>query len=170
MKLFLYCTVIAACGGIGFLKCDTYRQRKYLLLDYVGFLKLLKAELCFSYASAPEILEKIGDEGDSPAFRLAKETARIYAESDRELSAAFEEIFHRIYDKSALNNYDKSIMKEMSKYLGRFAIEGQSELFERMDSRLAIQLAEASDMLETKGRAYKSLGIFVGIAIVILLI
>jgi len=170
LKLSICFFIIMLCGCVGFLKGEKFSERSKLLSDFIEFIEVLNAELKYSGEPIPVILKSVGMRKETEAYKLAVTTAEIYKDSNSTISEAYLKTTKIIYDKLSLNDTDKSIINEVAQYLGRFAIEGQTDLFDLTVKRLNFQLEESLIEEKTKGHIFKSIGIFVGVAIVIILI
>ena len=69
-----------------------------------------------------------------------------------------------------LTKEDKEVLKGLSNMLGKVDIDGQISEIKLVDSFLNVQLENAEEEYRKNNKMYKTLGIIVGIMIVIVLI
>lgn len=161
--------IIFACGSLGILKAQTYSQRLEDLKDLKDMLHILSTEIGYRKDPLPAAFARIASYKDTRAMNLLYECSRAMQDS-RDLKQCWEEAISRAYLGSFLTQEDRFIIQDLGLQLGKSDIQGQAAMFALAETKLCIQIEEATRDKETKGKMYKGIGFSVGIVISIILI
>lgn len=165
VKIIIYSFIFLSCSLIGMLISKKYSNRVNELKDFKNALNIFKTKIRYTYEPLPEVFEEISQEINSnisSVFKIASEKMSLCSASDAwDLSLKVENLNINDEDRCALNN--------LSKLLGKTDLEGQISQIEITSSFLDKQIREAEIQKEKSEKMYRTLGMIIGIAIVIIL-
>ena len=166
IKIIIYIFIFLSCSLIGMLISKKYTNRVNELKDFKNALNIFKTKIRYTYEPLPEIFEEISREMDSnisSVFKLASEKMNLCSASDAwNLALKVENL--------NINEEDKGILNKLSKLLGRTDIDGQLSQIEMTSNFLDKQIFDAEKQKEKSQKMYQTLGMIIGIAIVIILV
>ena len=92
--------------------------------------------------------------------------------SDNMNKMTAEKAWEKALEKSnnSINEEDKLILKKLSKLLGKTSLEGQVSEIEMTNNFLESQIKKAENERDKNEKLYKTLGMTIGLALVIILI
>lgn len=166
LKMIIYSLIFLTCSYIGILKSQKYVQRVKELKGFKTGLNIFKTKIKFTYEPIPEIFKQISEKVDSEigdVFKLAIKQMK---------NTTANEAWSTAINVSTLNieEEDKNVLKGLGNLLGQTDIKGQINQIELTDNFLDEQISKAEMQKEKNERLYRSLGMIIGIAIVIVLI
>ena len=165
VKIVIYAFIFLTSSGIGLLISKKYEQRVYELKEFKNALNMFKTKIRFTYEPIPEIFREIATTIDSQIGRIF-ETACI----NMNLHTAGEAWKIAINTNClCINEEDKKILKDLSKLLGQTDVEGQVNQIDLTNSFLEEQIRKAEKVKEKNEKMYRTLGMVIGLAIVIIL-
>ena len=165
-RITLYFLIFLTCSGIGMQVSKKYEERVFELEEFKSALNMFIAKLKFTYEPIPEIFEQISKSIHSKPgkiFKLASINMKYVTAGD-----AWEKAVD--LDLLSINNEDRSVLKNLSKLLGQTDIEGQVNQIKLTSSFLDKQIEKAEKERTRCDRLYKTLGMIIGLAIVIILL
>lgn len=165
IKIIIYTFIFLTTSAIGILKSKKYVYRVEELKDFKSALNIFKTKLKFTCETIPEIFNQISERLDSntgdifklASYKMQKETAC------NAWSTAIE-----IGDLN-ITSEDKLILKNLSNLLGETDIEGQVNQVELTSNFIEEQIIKAEREKEKNERLFRTLGMTIGLAIVIIL-
>lgn len=166
LKIIIYAFIFLTSSGIGILISKKYEQRVNELKDFKNALNIFKTKIKFTYEPIPEIFMEISNS-------MNTKTGKIFELARRNLKVASAgEAWNMAIDCGILdiNEEDKSILKDLSKLLGQTDAEGQVNQIELTSSFLDEQIKKAEKERVKNEKMYRTLGMIIGLAIVIILI
>ena len=161
--LFLICI---ACMYIGLIISNKYKNRVRDLKEFKGILNILNTKIRYTQEPIKEIAKDISDMNKTIVGSIFQE---LYFKLD---DKRLEEAWNMSIEKFG-NNFskeDKSILKSFGKMLGKTDLEGQISQVIQENEFLDIQINKAESERQKNEKLFKSLGIIIGIAIVIILV
>lgn len=166
VKFIIYILIFLTCSAIGILKAQTYSQRVIELKDFKTGLNMFKTKIKFTYEPIPDIFRQISEKINSNTG----EVFRVATQNMKRVSAG--EAWNMAISNSTLNieNEDKNVLRGLSNLLGQTDIKGQLNQIELTSNFLDEQISKAIMQKEKNEKLYRSLGMIVGVAIVIVLI
>ncbi len=155
--------IITASVSVGWSKSKQLSNRKVFLQEFIAFLTTLSTNFRFNSADIFTLT----------ALSLGEKlAANISFANPQNLS--FEQIWQmqiKILPRSySLKKQDISLLNEFGAELGKTDVEGQLKHIELYKSLFTKQLYEAEELIVQKSKLYKTLGLFVGISIVLVII
>ncbi|MGI6731271.1 MAG: hypothetical protein ACOX5F_05125 [Anaerovoracaceae bacterium] len=171
IKFLLYILIIAGASISGMLKAKSFDNRVFHLQDFISTLKILESEMKYLMDPLPEIFKRIQHIKRGMTSMLFQTTWEMLQEDQtHNFSQCWEKAVYTVYNESSLTREDKEIIVDFGMNIGKTDIENQLNIFSRTSSLLEGQVKEAIEHRTTKGKMYKSLGVAIGILVVIILI
>lgn len=166
LKLIIYICIFLSCSAIGMLISKKYEDRVEQLKEFKNALNMFKTKIKFTYEPIPEIFEQISDQIKTNAGKTFK-----LASCNMEVLTAGE-AWNIAVDTSMLsiNEEDKNILKNLSRLLGQMDVEGQISQIELTSKFLDEQIEKAEKERMKSEKMYRTLGMVIGLAIVIIII
>lgn len=161
----IYTCIFLSSSAIGILASKKYEDRVNELKEFKNALNMFKSKIKFTYEPIPEIFEEISKQINSNTGKIFK-----LASSNMEVLAAGE-AWNMAVDTNILNinEEDRNILKNLSKLLGQTDIDGQINQIELTSKFLDEQIVKAEKEKLKSEKMYRTLGIVIGLGIVIIL-
>lgn len=166
IKVFLFSLIFLACTYIGIIISSKYKNRVNDLKEIKSILNVMNTKIRYTYEPIGEICEEISQMNDTNVGKLFGQVNVNL--KDKPISEAWD---------SAVDTYgnnfskeDKHIIKTLGKMLGKTDIDGQVSEIEQANEFLHIQIEKAEKERQKNEKLYKSLGMVIGIAIIIILV
>ena len=165
-KFILLILVFGSSSHVGLLVSKKYLNRTEELKQIKTVISTLETKIKFTYEPLPEIFEQISKTS-------AVNIARIFKTANKKMKTvsvkeAWEESIDTV--NLSINQEDKNILKELGNMLGQTDVDGQVSQIEVTKSFIDMQIEKAEEERKKNEKLYKTLGITVGLAIVIVLI
>ena len=158
LKIVIYTFIFLSCSLIGILVSNKYRNR-------VNELKEFKTKIRYTYEPIPEIFEQISKNTNSNisnVFGVASEKMKVLAAGEAwNLALNMEEL--------NINDEDRLALSNLSKLLGKTDVTGQLNQIELTTDFLEGQIKKAEQQRDKSEKMYRTLGMLIGMAIVIIL-
>ena len=166
IRIIIYTFIFLSTSIIGILISKKYSNRVRELKDFKMGLGMFKAKIRFTYEPIPEIFKEIANSINSNIGRVFG-----IASKNMNMIAAGRAWEMAIQDTVLLNisEEDKNVLKNLSKLLGKTDAEGQVNQIEITESFLDEQIIKAEEEKIKSEKMYRSLGVIIGLAIVIVL-
>ena len=151
---------------IGIMFSKRYVNRVNELKEMKSILNMISTQIKFTYEPLPNIFKMIGKRFDSNVGKIF-ENAYCYMES---ISAG--DAWNNALENSNthFNKEDRDVLRNLGNMLGKVDVEGQIKEIELVDNFLDIQIEKAENEKRRNERLYKTLGVTIGMAVVIILI
>ena len=166
IRIIIYSFIFLTCSFIGILISRKYVNRVNELREFKNALNMFKTKIRYTYEPLPEIFTEISENVDtniSLVFRKASEKMKVCPAGEAwDLALRLEDLY--------IDEEDRSILKNLSKLLGKTDIEGQVNQIEMTSDFLDKQIRKAENEKEKNERMYRTLGMIIGMGIVIILI
>lgn len=166
LKIIIYAGIFLSSSSIGILISKKYEERVKELKEFKNALNMFKTKIKFTYEPIPEIFEQISKQ-------IQTNTGRIFklASCNMEVVTAGE-AWNMAVDTNMLsiNEEDRNILKNLSKLLGQTDLEGQISQIELTSNFLDEQIEKAEKEKLKSEKMYRTLGMVIGLGIVIILI
>ena len=166
VKIIIYSFIFLSCSLIGLLISKKYTNRVNELKEFKNALSMFKTKIRYTYAPLPEVFKEISESIDSnisSVFKKAAEKMEICPAGEAWCAAL------NIEDLN-IDNEDRNALKNLSKLLGKTDLEGQVNQIEMTSDFLDKQINKAESLRDKSEKMYRTLGMIVGMAIVIILI
>ena len=166
IKYFILFVLLTSSGYIGILISKKYDNRVKELKQMQNALSMLSTQIKFTYEPLPKIFLDISEKLDSNIGNLFK-----YAYENMENNIAGEAWIYSVENNyTNLNKEDKEIIKGLGNLLGQVDVDGQLKEIQLVENFLTSQIEKAEQEKKKNEKLYKTLGITVGLAIVVILI
>lgn len=165
LKIVIYTCIFLASSTIGILISKKYEERVKQLKEFKNALSMFKAKIKFTYEPIPEIFEEISKQINSNTgkiFKLASCNMEVLTAGDAWNMAVDTDIL-------SISKEDKNILKNLSKLLGQTDVDGQINQIELTSNFLDEQIEKAEKEKLKSEKLYRTLGMVVGLGIVIIL-
>lgn len=166
IKILIYTLIFLSCSVIGVLISKKYLYRVEELKDFKLALNMLKTKIKYTYDTLPEIFVDISNNIESNVGRAFKISANKM--DILEAGKAWETSLDLI--KLNITEEDKKTLNNLSKLLGETDIDGQISQIEITKEYLDKQIEKADEDKKKSEKMYKTLGMIIGIGIVIVLV
>ena len=150
---------------IGILLSKKYSNRVKELQEFKNALNVFKTKIRYTAEPIPEIFTEISSSINSNigmVFKTASSNMKLVTAGEAWSSALDAGILN-------IDNEDKSILKNLSKLMGKTDVEGQISQIELTSTFLNEQISKAEREKSKSEKMYRTLGVILGIAIVIIL-
>ena len=165
IKIVIYAFIFLTSSGIGILISKKYEQRVKELKEFKNALNMFKAKIKFTYEPIPEIFKEISESMNSrtgKVFEIASCNMKLLAAGEAWNAAIDTDILD-------INEEDKKVLKDLSRLLGQTDAEGQVNQIDLTSTFLDGQIKKAEKEREKNEKMYRTLGMIIGLAIVIIL-
>ena len=170
-KIIVYIIIFLSCSLCGYLVSLKYSLRVERLSALTESLRILNSEITYRRDPLPETLERISRYKDNSSSAFFRRLTEIVRENKTFLFMdSWKAAVDDCYQNSPLKPCDIEIINDIGIELGKSDVEGQNNMFLRIFKRLEECTLDAVHERNTKGKMYKTMGITIGIAIVIILI
>ncbi len=166
IKIIIYSLIFLSCSTIGILISKKYVNRVNELREFKNALNLFKTKIRYTYEPLPEIFAEISESIESNISTVFKQA------SEKMSACTAGEAWNLALKVNTLNidEEDKTVLKNLSKLLGKTDLEGQLNQIEMTSDFLDKQIRKAENQKEKSERMYRTLGMIMGMVIVIILI
>ena len=166
IKIIIFTFIFLSSSAIGILISKRYEERVKELKDFKICLNMFKTKIQFTYEPIPEIFNQVANSMDTKPGKIFE-----FASNNMKLLKAGD-AWNLALDTNNLNinEEDKNILKNLSKLLGQTDIKGQLNQIEITSTFLDEQIKKAEEEKLKNEKMYRSLGMVIGLAIVIILI
>lgn len=166
IKYIILGIIFAAASYIGVVISKRYRTRVNELKEIAKALNFFEEKIKFTYEPIPDVFEEISK-------KLKKNIGEIFLNASKKMEnenagVSWEEAIDS--SNTSLTIDDKDIIKGLAKMLGRTDIDGQVSEIRLTCKFIDMQIKEAENEKNKNEKLYKTLGVTVGLAIVIVLI
>lgn len=165
VKIIIYSFIFLTSSGIGILISKKYEDRVNELKEFKNALNMFKTKVKFTYEPIPEIFEEISRNINSKPgkiFKLASINMKLVT-AGQAWNMAVDT------DMLSINEEDRNVLKNLSKLLGQTDIDGQISQIDLTNSFLDEQIKKAEKERLKCEKLYRTMGMIVGLAIVIIL-
>lgn len=166
IKYMILIILLLSSSYIGVLIAKRYQNRVRELKEMKASLAIFATKIKLTYEPIPQIFEEIGNKENSNISNLFK----IASQKMKELPAG--EAWKKALEikEANLKKEDIEVLQGLSNLLGKVDLEGQIGEIELVDNFLDRQIEKAEEESNKSTKMYKTLGITVGLAIVIILV
>lgn len=166
IKIIIYSFIFLSCSLIGILTSRKYTNRVNELKEFKNALNLFKTKIRYTYEPIPEIFSEISENISPCVSTVFKQAA-----GKMDVLAAGEawNLALKI-DNLNINEEDRNALKNLSKLLGKTDLQGQLSQIEMTSDFLDEQILKAERERNKNEKMYRTLGMILGMAIVIILI
>lgn len=154
--------------GIGILYANKSKWREKDLEEIKYALELFKTKIQYTYEPIPEVFQEIAKECRPHIGNIFVVTCQYL--SDQIASEAWKHAIIETSSKTNLLREDQEILFQLSKMLGNMDLEGQLSIIELTITLLEQQIEKVKRDGEKNEKLYKTLGVGIGLTMMIILI
>lgn len=166
IKIVIYSFIFLSCSLIGILISKKYVNRVNELREFKNALNIFKTKIKYTYEPLPKIFAEISENIDSnisSVFKIASDKMNICAAGEAwDLALKMDEL--------NIDEEDRKILRNLGKLLGKTDMQGQVNQIEMTSDFLDKQIRKAENQKDKSEKMYRTLGVIIGMAIVIMLI
>lgn len=166
IKIIIYTFIFLLCSLIGILISRKYINRVNELKEFKNALNIFKTKIRYTYEPIPEIFAEISENVNpniANVFKQASAKMDVLTAGDA-WSLALK------LDDLNINEEDRIALKNLSKLLGKTDLQGQLNQIEMTSDFLDKQIQKAEKEKDKNEKMYRTLGMILGLTIVIILI
>lgn len=164
---FIFLTIILfGTSYIGILMAKKYSNRVKDLKEMRKALNFFEDKIKFTYEPIPDVFEEISSKVNENIGEIFKSSANLMQNESAGVS------WEKAVDNANTNftKEDNEIIKGLAKMLGKTDIDGQVSEIRLTNKFIDVQIKDAENEKNRNEKLYKTLGVTVGLAIVIVLI
>lgn len=166
IKYLILLLIFVSSTYIGILVSKKYKNRVRELKQMKNALAIFATQINFTYEPIPEIFIDISKKINSNMGEIFKIASKKMEEEAAGI--AWKEAIEE--NNTNLNKEDKDILKNLGNLLGKVDIDGQIKEIELVNNFIDNQIEKAEQEKRKNEKMYKTLGITIGLAMVIILI
>ena len=166
IKYIILFILLGSSSYIGVLISKRYGNRTKELKEMKNALNILSTQIKFTYEPLPKIFKEISEKLDNNIGEIFK---NAYNNMEKD-TAGLAWISAIDSSNTNLNKEDKEVLKNLSNLLGQVDAEGQLKEIELVNNFLDMQIEKSEQERRKNEKLYKTLGVTIGMAIVIILI
>lgn len=166
IKFIILGTILIGTSYIGVLISKKYLNRLIDLKEMKKGLNFFEEKIKFTYEPIPDVFEEISG-------KLNSNIGNIFYNASKEMEkTSAGEAWENAIDNSNTNflKEDIDIIKGLAKMLGKTDLDGQVSEIKLTDKFLDVQIKDAERQRSKNAKLYKTLGVTVGLALVIILV
>lgn len=166
IKNIVLILILLICTYLGMNKSKSFHKREIELKKLKNALNIFKTKISYTYETIGEIFNEISKLEYQGEDNIFKESFELL---DKEgLGTAWDKAVAQ--SKSYINEEDKEILKMLGKTLGKTDKEGQISEIELVSQFLNKQILVAEEIRNKNEKMYKTLGVTIGLTLVIIFI
>lgn len=165
IKYILLIAIFGLSTAIGLAISKSYENRVNELKDIKNMLNIMKTKIKFTYEPLAEIFKEIANNNET-------NIEKIFGQMSNQITYyPTKEVWENCIQKAdiSINQEDKDILKKLGKLLGQTDVDGQISEIEVTENFLNMQIDKAEEDKRKNQKIYKTLGISIGLAFVIIL-
>ena len=166
IKYIILIIIFFLCTYIGILISKKYSNREKELKQMKTALNIFLTKVKLTYEPIPDIFNEISKKVDFNISNIFKDASKRM----KYISAGDAWIESLDNSTTNMNKEDIEILKGLSNLMGVVNVEGQVSQIKLIDTFLDEQIENAQKEKEKNSKMYKTLGIIVGLAVVIVAI
>ncbi len=166
VKILIYSFIFLSCSLIGILISKKYTNRVRELNEFKNALNIFKTKIRYTYEPIPEIFQEISKNLEPNVGYVFNQAAK---QMDKLTAGEAWELALKM-DSLNIEDEDRVALKNLGKLLGQTDLDGQISQIEITSSFLENQIKIAEEQKNKNEKMYRTLGMIMGIAIVIIVI
>ena len=171
IKIFVCAGFLAASTMIGFTKARLLEQRVTRLCQWKRCLMLVQGSLRFHRAALWECFEEVSERAQEPfASFFGKVSERLQKKEEGGLYHIWEEQSKELIGTGNFAKEDAPLLELLGESLGHLDLPMQMDQLELVLLQTDENLRQAREQKEQKGKLYQTMGVTVGMLLVLLVI
>lgn len=168
LRIFGACGIVAACSGFGFQAGADYRRRMKYLQDFLDALDEMMRQLNQSLLPLPELVQKASSLGSGGLYDTMGSFSQALAQ---QLSSDTASCMYLALERGGIEDASaRRLMMQLGRSLGRFDLPGQLKGLETLHGQAQRALEHMQQEKTGLVRSYRTLGVFGGMALAVLLL
>lgn len=169
-KIVCLTIILIICISIGFNIASKYSSRVNELKIMVSALNIFEEKIKFTYEPIPDIFMEISENFSNKNEKVIGKIFEIASTNMKTMNAseAWEKAIENV--STDFTKEDLNIIKNLAKMLGKTDLDGQVSEIRLTKNFLNTKIEEAEIEKNKNSKLYRTLGITIGLATVILLI
>lgn len=170
-KVAMSMMIIFLSTFIGFIYGDGYNKRSQSLRDLIYCIRLLENEILMGSSTLPTVLDNVHRKGRGKVANIFKDLKDDVLYEEREdIFDSFNLLSKDFKDKYGLRSEDIESLMYLGKILGKTDRNDQEKNFKFIIKEIESLSDEAYKEKKTYEKLYRSLGVLLGIGIIIIII
>jgi stage III sporulation protein AB len=170
-KIIFSSLIILCTAAIGYIFSYEYTERLYQLKNLYLSFQLLETEILYASNPLPIAMQRVGSKSGKKINEIFTDTYKIlYSKRGYSIEEAWHKAIAQNIKNISLNKEDEEILIDFGKNLGFTDKENQIKNFQLIYLQLKKQQDHAEHLKMKNGKLCKSLGVLIGLAIVIVFI
>lgn len=171
MKLAGICLILGSSTAIGFFFSRRLEERIEELETIKRLLILLRGEIKYNHATLAEGFHTIGERMKNPyGIILSAVSDEMKRMDGQTLAQIWEKRLREGLKESALSQEDRERLISFGGQLGYLDIEMQQNTIELYLEQVQEEILQARESMKRNGRLYRTMGVVMGIFLVILMV
>ena len=166
IKSIMLSSVFGITTFIGFMISNRLKERVKELKSILSILNIIETKIKYTYEPLPQIFEDISNKFNNNIGNIFK----ISRNKMKQVSAGEAWVYGVDNSSTNMKDEDLEILKGLDKMLGKTDANGQLSEIELMKKFIEIQIKDSEEEQSKNEKLYRSLGMTVGLALVIVLI
>ncbi|QXM06014.1 stage III sporulation protein SpoIIIAB [Crassaminicella indica] len=170
-KIIFSSVIIISTAAIGYILSYQYVQRLQQLKNLYLSFQLLETEIIYASNPLPTAMERVAIKSNKSINKIFTDTYKILSSKmGYSIEEAWNTAIYRNIKNMSLDKEDQDILIDFGKNLGCTDKENQLKNFQLIYLQLEKQQQLAEELKMKNGKLCKSLGILIGLSIVIIFI
>ncbi len=171
IKVLISIIIIFLSSFIGFVQGDAYRKRSQSLKDLVYCLRLLENKILMGANTLPTVLANVHKKARGKVANIFKDLKDDISSEEREdIFDSFSLLAEDFKEKYGFREEDIESLMYLGKILGKTDRDDQEKNFTFIIKEIESISDEAYKETKTYEKLYRSLGILLGVGIIIIII
>ena len=166
IKYIILMIILLGTSYMGILMSKRYSGRVKDLKEMRKALNFFEEKIKFTYEPIPEVFEEISSKVNANIGEIFKNSANLM--QNESAGVSWEDAVDKA--NTSFTKDDNEIIKGLAKMLGRTDIDGQVSEIRLTNKFIDVQIKDAENEKTKNEKLYKTLGVTVGLALVIVLI
>lgn len=162
--------ILISTTWIGFELAKKVRERPKQLRQLKVGLQSLEAEIMYGLIPLDEAFKHLGSQLQGPVAHFFLQVSTELEASAASVQEAWEHSLSELLSSSAFQKSELEIMRQFGATLGRHDRENQQNQIRLTLAHLERELSEANEAQSKYEKMYKSLGVLIGLLLIILLV
>lgn len=162
--------LVGSTSFCGFYLARLLEKRYQQLLVFQYAVQLFETELTFSHTPLPEALRLVAAQSEKPIAILFQQFSEMLFNPDIEVEQAWRQVLNENRAYLALHTSDYAVLTRFAEGLGKHDLYTEKKQLENFQIHLQMQCEKAKEKMEKENRMTRSLGVLIGLLLVIILV
>lgn len=162
--------IVASTSFCGFYLSSLLEKRYQQLLVLQYAIQLFETELTFGQTPLGEALQVVSGQVEQPISGLFQQFSEALLSKNIEVEKEWQKVLVRNYAYLALNPSDYALLTRFAEGLGKHDLYTEKKQLENFQTHLCMQCEKAKEKMEKESKMIKSLGVLIGLLLVVILV